>query len=71
MTARSAGNADRRHLTVRDLAERLGVPVQTIYDWNMRGVGPEYLKIGIYCRYRLADVERWEKTRLAGRGRVA
>ncbi len=64
-------DADRRHLTVEDLAERLGVSPRTIYDWNMRRVGPPFMKIGIYCRYRLADVERWEKSRMAVRGRVA
>jgi predicted DNA-binding transcriptional regulator AlpA len=64
-------DADRRHLTVEDLAGRLGVPIKTIYDWNVKGTGPRYLKIGIYCRYRLSDVLAWEKTRIAERGRVA
>lgn len=64
-------DVDRRHLTVKELAERLQVPPQTIYDWNMRGVGPRYLKVGIYCRYRLSDVLAWERTRVAERGRVA
>ena len=64
-------DADRRHLTVEDLAERLAVPVKTIYKWNGEGTGPRYLKVGIHCRYRLSDVLAWEKTRIAERGRVA
>ncbi len=64
-------DADRRHLTVGELSERLQVPARTIYDWNLKGTGPRYLKVGIYCRYRLSDVVAWEKSRLAERGRVA
>jgi predicted DNA-binding transcriptional regulator AlpA len=61
-----------RHLTVRDLADRYGVSVWTIYGWNKTGTGPRYIKPGgSLCRYRLADVVAWEKTRIAVRGRVA
>jgi predicted DNA-binding transcriptional regulator AlpA len=58
------GNDAERFLTVKDLKARYGVPVQTIYDWNAKGVGPKYMKLGIHCRYRLADVLAWEKSRL-------
>jgi excisionase family DNA binding protein len=67
----SARSADSRYLTVQDLAERLRVPKRTVYDWNLRRVGPQFMKIGRHVRYRVADVEQWEKTRIAGRGRVA
>ena len=59
-----------KHLTVVELAERLGVPRQTIYDWNMRGTGPRYLRVGRHVRYRLRDVETWEQSRLRDRGRL-
>jgi predicted DNA-binding transcriptional regulator AlpA len=55
-----------RHLTVADLAEREGVPEQTVYSWNKTGDGPDYMKIGRYVRYRIEDVIRWEKSRLTG-----
>lgn len=54
-----------RHLTAKDLAEREGVPLQTVYAWNTHGTGPRYMNIGKHVRYRLADVERWESGRYA------
>jgi excisionase family DNA binding protein len=56
-----------KHLTIPELAERLAVPVPTIYSWNSNGVGPPFLKIGRHVRYRLEDVEKWEKSRMAAR----
>jgi excisionase family DNA binding protein len=56
-----------KHLSVEDLAERYSVPVDTIYQWNHSGYGPVYMKIGRYVRYRIADVEKWEETRLTAR----
>lgn len=55
-----------RHLTIKDLAERVGVGITTIYRWNSHGGGPAYLKIGRHVRYRLVDVERWEASRFTG-----
>lgn len=55
-----------RHLTIKDLAEREGVPVATVYQWNAKGTSPRYLRIGRHVRYRLADVIAWEDGRYAG-----
>jgi predicted DNA-binding transcriptional regulator AlpA len=60
-----------KHLTPEDLAEREGVPLETVYGWNKTGKGPRYMKIGRHCRYRLADVIAWEKTRIVERTGVA
>jgi len=49
-----------RHLSPEELAEREGVPVSTVYQWNRRGTGPPYMRIGKHARYRLADVIAWE-----------
>jgi DNA-binding transcriptional MerR regulator len=43
----------------KELAEYLGIPVQTIYLWRTRGYGPPGRRIGKHLRYRPADVERW------------
>lgn len=64
-------DADRRHLTVPELAEREGVPVKTVYKWNADGSGPQYLRVGKHCRYPFPGVIAWEKTRIAERRRVA
>jgi len=50
-------------LPTREVADYLGVPVQTIYRWASRGTGPTRLRVGRYVRYRKADVERWLSAR--------
>jgi predicted DNA-binding transcriptional regulator AlpA len=58
-------------LSPQDLADRYGVPLETVYGWNKTRSGPKYLKIGRHVRYRMSDIIAWEKTRMAERGRVA
>ena len=53
-----------RHLTPEDVAERLGVPLATLYGWNSKNTGPRYLRVGRHVRYRLADVVEWERSRM-------
>jgi excisionase family DNA binding protein len=45
--------------TIEDVAEYLGVPVKTIYDWRTRNYGPPGRKVGRYVRYRAEDVRAW------------
>jgi predicted DNA-binding transcriptional regulator AlpA len=59
------------NLSPQALADRYGLPLETVYGWNKTRSGPKYLKIGRHVRYRLSDVLAWEKTRMAERGRVA
>jgi excisionase family DNA binding protein len=54
-------------MSVEDLAAYLDRPVATIYDWNSRGEGPPYLRLGREVRYRPRDVERWLDGRYVGR----
>ncbi|MEV6980029.1 helix-turn-helix domain-containing protein [Sphaerisporangium sp. NPDC051017] len=54
-----------KHLGPEELADRVGVTVQTVYYWNKVGSGPRFMKIGRHCRYRLADVLAWEESRYA------
>jgi excisionase family DNA binding protein len=49
-----------KRLSPEDLAERLGVPLATVYAWNSLGGGPRFMKFGKHVRYKLADVEAWE-----------
>jgi predicted DNA-binding transcriptional regulator AlpA len=53
-----------KHLTPEDLADREGVPLQTVYGWNKAGTAPPRMRMGRHIRYRLADVIAWEKSRL-------
>jgi excisionase family DNA binding protein len=44
---------------IKELAEFLGIPKQTIYQWRTKGYGPPAVRIGKYVKYRPSDVERW------------
>jgi excisionase family DNA binding protein len=50
---------DREWLSPDELADWLGIPTNTIYQWRLRGLGPRGHKIGRHVRYRRADVEAW------------
>jgi predicted DNA-binding transcriptional regulator AlpA len=60
-----------RHLSPADLAEREGVPLETVYGWNKTRTGPPFMKVGRHVRYRLADVIAWENSRTIASGRTA
>ena len=46
-------------LTTSELAEYLGVQVQTIYDLRTDGRGPSGMRVGREIRYRVSDILRW------------
>jgi len=48
-----------RLLTVKELAEYLGVPVTTLYQWRYRREGPLGFRVGRHVRYRRSDVHEW------------
>ncbi|MFH1070292.1 MAG: helix-turn-helix domain-containing protein [Candidatus Glassbacteria bacterium] len=54
----------------RQLAETLGMALQTIRNWRHTGHGPAYLKIGgRSVRYRLVDVREFvERQRIVPDG---
>ena len=62
MTVRNLDQAER-HLSMQDLADRCGVPLQTVRGWRVKGAGPRGMAIGKYVRYRLSDVLEWEESR--------
>jgi excisionase family DNA binding protein len=66
--ARRSGPANTtvwRLLSVDEVADVLGVPVRTLYQWRHKGVGPLGLRIGRHLRYRAADVSEWIDRRAA------
>jgi excisionase family DNA binding protein len=59
----------QRLLSVEEVAEVLGVPVRTLYQWRHKGVGPLGLRVGRHLRYRAADVSAWIDGRAAEEAR--
>jgi excisionase family DNA binding protein len=49
----------KKLLTIDDLADCLGVPKGTLYQWRTKGYGPTGIRVGKYVRYRPDDVENW------------
>jgi excisionase family DNA binding protein len=45
--------------STQELADFLGLPIQTIYQWRKRNYGPTGRKMGRHIRYRPSEVERW------------
>lgn len=43
----------------QDVADYLGVPINTVYQWRTRGSGPPGRRVGKHVRYRPEDVEAW------------
>lgn len=48
-----------RYLTPVDLAEILGVPVDTIYQWRSRRIGPRGFRVGRHLRFDPRAVHEW------------
>ena len=53
-----------RLLTIVELSDMLGIPVDTLYGWRQRGEGPQGYRIGRHVRYRRSAVEAWLEGRL-------
>lgn len=53
--------ADNEFLTPKQLADRWQRPEGTLAQWRYRAKGPRYTKLEGTVRYRLSDVEAFEK----------
>ena len=51
--------SDERLMTITDLSDMLGIPIETLYGWRHRGQGPQGYRIGRHVRYRRSTVEAW------------
>lgn len=60
-----------RMLTPDEMADRLAVPVATLYRWRYSGGGPPSVRIGKYLRYDPTAVEAWIKEQSANTRRTA
>lgn len=48
-----------RYLTPNEVAELLGVPVDTIYQWRYKRTGPPGFRVGRHLRFDPRAVRRW------------
>ena len=53
-----------RHLGPYELALRLRVSLRTLERWRAAGTGPAWMKLNGRIRYRLEDVDAFERARL-------
>ncbi|MGW7092492.1 helix-turn-helix transcriptional regulator [Streptomyces sp. NPDC054874] len=51
-----------RYLTPLDLADLLGVPIETVYQWRRKDTGPRGFRVGRHLRYDPEDVRAWVAT---------
>ena len=49
-------------MSVDELANYLGVPKQTIYDWRVNGKGPKAHRFGKRIMFAASDVRSWVDT---------
>jgi excisionase family DNA binding protein len=48
-----------RLLSAKEVAEWLGVPLATLYQWRHRNIGPHGVRVGRHLRYRETDCLAW------------
>ncbi len=58
-------NGAERLWTTTEVAQFLGVPVATLYQWRTRRQGPRAYRVGKWLRYDPADVRSWLSGRAA------
>lgn len=44
---------------IKDVADYLGIPEQTLYQWRTKHYGPPGRRVGKYVKYRPTDVVEW------------
>ncbi|MFD7200481.1 helix-turn-helix domain-containing protein [Streptomyces sp. NPDC059893] len=53
-----------RYLTPVDLADLLGVPVETVYQWRRKHTGPRGFRVGRHLRFDPEDVRVWVQSQM-------
>ena len=55
---------DARLMTTAEVAEMLNIPLETLYAWRQRRLGPLGYRVGRHIRYRRSAVESWLETQV-------
>jgi excisionase family DNA binding protein len=61
----TARRARERLMSAEEVAEYLGVPVNTLYQWRHKGAGPAAYRVGRHLRYDPSAVQTWLSEHLA------
>lgn len=51
--------ASDRLLSAQEVAQFLGVPLATLYQWRTKGTAPRAVKVGRHIRFRQEDLNAW------------
>jgi hypothetical protein len=62
MNQKTAGASDSL-LTTAEVADRLRVSTSFLAKARVTGLGPTFIKVGRSCRYRLSDLQTYERSR--------
>jgi excisionase family DNA binding protein len=63
MAAEVTESKPKLWLSIEELAERLDLPVDTLWKFRAKGTAPRGVKMGKRVRFHVADIEAWEQER--------
>jgi excisionase family DNA binding protein len=55
----SRGGVMEKLMSAEEVAEFLGIPVNTLYQWRHKGTGPDAFRVGRHLRYDPVAVREW------------
>lgn len=65
----SRGGGMEKLMSVEEVAEFLGIPVNTLYQWRHKGTGPDAFRVGRHLRYDPGAIRDWLESHMeVGRG---
>jgi excisionase family DNA binding protein len=50
--------------SAQEVADYLGVPLTTLYQWRTKNAGPRAIRVGRHLRFRQEDVDAWVEQHL-------
>lgn len=56
-----------RLLTAQEVADTLGIPLQSLYRWRVEGKGPAAVKVGKHLRFQPRAVSEWIESQTEAR----
>lgn len=50
-----------KHLSFAEIAERLNIPLRSLYQYNKEGRGPRTVRLGRHLRVSPEELDNWLK----------